>query len=87
MVDIIHPVSDKLTPSQTMPDMNGWKVLDSVKSNAGFANTRVIIITGHSEPVHRVISSMQSSVVAYLQKPIKILELQKQVSELLSLHA
>ena len=70
----------------TLPDMKGWKVLDHFRVDGRLANTRVIVITGHTEPIHRVIGSMQSSVVAYLTKPIKIVELQQHVRELLNLH-
>src|SRR5689334_10332860 len=38
-----------------LPDMHGWDVLDVFKGDARLSRTRVIVLTSHSDPVHRLI--------------------------------
>jgi len=47
-----------------MDDMNGWEVLGAIRSDARFANTEVIVVTGSEASV--------AAPVKVLRKPFKI---------------
>ena len=67
-----------------LPDMHGWDVLDSFKNDSRLRGTRVIVLTSHSDPVHRLIGMLQP-IAAYLNKPITADKLRQTVRELLAL--
>jgi len=67
-----------------LPDMRGWEVLDSFKNDARLSATRVIVLTSHSDPVHRLIGMLQP-ITAYLNKPIAADQLRERVRTLLAL--
>ena len=68
-----------------LPDMNGWDVLDCFKTDAArLSATRVVVLTSHSDPVHRLIGMLQP-IAAYLNKPIAADKLRERVRELLAL--
>jgi CheY-like chemotaxis protein len=68
----------------SLPDMRGWEVLDHIKSDTRLQNLRVIILTSHTEPVHRLIGSLQP-IAAYLNKPISTDALRDAVTNILQL--
>lgn len=53
----------------SLPDMFGWQVLDRFKADARFENSSVIVLTSHTDPVHRLIGNMMP-IAAYLTKPV-----------------
>ncbi len=67
-----------------LPDMHGWEVLDHFKNDASLSNTRVIVLTSHSDPVHRLIGMLQP-ITAYLNKPIMADKLRQHVRAALAL--
>jgi CheY-like chemotaxis protein len=67
-----------------LPDMHGWDVLDCFKNDERLSNTRVLVLTSHSDPVHRLIGMLQP-ITAYLTKPISADKLRQRVRELLAL--
>lgn len=67
-----------------LPDMHGWRILETFKESGRIREIPVIVLTAHKEPVHRLIGSLQS-VAVYLQKPFKADELQNHVKQLLHL--
>ncbi len=67
-----------------LPDMHGWEILDFFKNDARLSRTRIIVLTAHKEPVHRLIGSLQP-IAAYLNKPVQSDELIRQVRQLLNL--
>ena len=70
----------------TLPDMRGWDVLDQFKNDERLQRARIIVLTGHDSPVHRLIGSLQD-IAIYMSKPVKAEELRHKVRELLKLHA
>jgi DNA-binding response OmpR family regulator len=64
--------------------MHGWEVLNHIKSDDRFKEVRVVILTSHTEPVHRIIGSLQP-IAAYLNKPISADELRETVANILLL--
>ena len=67
-----------------LPDMHGWEILDVFKNDARLSRTRIIVLTAHKEPVHRLIGSLQP-IAAYMNKPVQSDELIRQVRLLLNL--
>ena len=67
-----------------LPDMHGWEILDVFKNDARLSRTRIIVLTAHKEPVHRLIGSLQP-IAAYMNKPVQSDELIRQVRQLLNL--
>ena len=67
-----------------LPDMHGWEILDVFKNDARMSRTRIIVLTAHKEPVHRLIGSLQP-IAAYMNKPVQSDELIRQVRQLLNL--
>lgn len=79
-----NEVPDLMFMDIDLPDMHGWQVLEHFKSTGRLTNVPVIVLTGHKEPVHRVIGSLQA-VAVYLNKPFKPAELLTHVQQLLNL--
>ena len=67
-----------------LPDMHGWDVLDVFKGDARLTATRVVVLTSHSDPVHRLIGMLQP-IAAYLNKPVAADKLRERVRQLLAL--
>lgn len=67
-----------------LPDMHGWDVLDRFKNDTRLSQTRIIVLTSHSDPVHRLIGMLQP-ITAYLTKPVAADQLRQQVRNLLAL--
>lgn len=65
-----------------LPDMRGWEVLDRFKGDARLQSARIIVLTSHNDPVHRLIGSLQP-ITAYLSKPINGDILRKHVRDAL----
>ena len=70
----------------TLPDMRGWDVLDRFKNDARLQKSHVIVLTGHDNPVHRLIGSLKE-IAVYMNKPFKAEDLRQQVRTLLNLDA
>jgi len=77
-------VPDLLFLDISLPDMHGWEVLSHIKSNSSMKEMRVVMLTSHTEPVHRLIGSLQP-IAAYLNKPISADELRDTVTNILQL--
>lgn len=69
----------------SLPDMHGWQVLDHFKDDARLSQMRVVVLTSHSESVHRLIGTLQP-VAVYLNKPVASDELRQRVCDLLDLN-
>jgi CheY-like chemotaxis protein len=67
-----------------LPDMRGWEVLDRFKADARLQTARIIVLTSHNDPVHRLIGSLQP-ITAYLSKPVAANELRQYVRDALRL--
>ena len=67
-----------------LPDMHGWEVLEHLKGDLRLGQTRVIVLTSHSDPVHRLIGSLQP-ITAYVNKPITADQLRQHVRDALNL--
>ena len=68
----------------SLPDMHGWDVLSHIKTDGRFKEVRVVMLTSHTEPVHRIIGSLQP-IAAYLNKPISAEALRDTVTNILQL--
>lgn len=75
---------DLITLDITLPDMTGWQILDQFKNDARFANSCVIVLTSHTEPVHRLIGNLMP-IAAYLNKPVEPDRLRQIVRQCLKL--
>jgi DNA-binding response OmpR family regulator len=75
---------DLLLLDISLPDMHGWDVLNQIKSEDRVKDLRVVMLTSHIEPVHRIIGSLQP-IAAYLNKPISADALRETVTNLLQL--
>jgi CheY-like chemotaxis protein len=64
--------------------MLGWDVLDHFKGDERLKHMRVIVLTSHAEPVHRLIGMLQP-ITAFLNKPVQADRLRQHVREALSL--
>lgn len=80
-------IPDLILLDINLPDMRGWDILDYFKNDERFAQARVIVLTAHNEPVHRMIGSLQKAVAVYLNKPVEPNELRSQVKQLLQIRA
>lgn len=67
-----------------LPDMHGWDVLNQVKDDPQFDPRKVIVMTSHAEPVHRLIGMLQP-ISAYIRKPVEAEELRRMVREALGI--
>lgn len=67
-----------------LPDMHGWDVLNKVKDHPQFDPGKIIVMTSHAEPVHRLIGMLQP-ISAYIRKPVEAEELRRMVREALNL--
>ena len=67
-----------------LPDMTGWKLLESIKERQGASNMpKVIIITAYGDPANRLIGKLQN-VHDYLIKPFTSDEVERVVLGALS---
>ena len=67
-----------------LPDMRGWEVMDHYKSDPRLNQLSVIVVTSHSDPVHRLIGTLQP-IKAFLRKPVEAESLRRTVREALGL--
>lgn len=67
-----------------LPDMRGWEVLDHFKNDARLSTAHILVLTSHSDPIHRLIGTLQP-IMAYLNKPITPDKLRQQVRDALRL--
>ena len=76
---------DLLLLDLSLPDMSGWKVLDTIKDE-GLADSSlsVIVITAYGDPANRVMGKLQE-VHDYLLKPLKPDEVKRVVVKALKL--
>lgn len=68
-----------------LPDMTGWKVLESIKSHvkqAGSPMPRIIVMTAMGDPANRLVGKLQG-VYSYLVKPFSTAEVQRVVKNAL----
>ena len=79
-----HEAPELMFLDINLPDMHGWEVLDYFKNDARLSGTRVIVLTSHTDPVHRLIGTLQP-ITAYLNKPISADKLRERVRGLLAL--
>ena len=77
-------VPDLIFLDINLPDMHGWEVLDVFKGDNRISKARIIVLTAHKEPVHRLIGSLQP-IAVYMNKPVQAEELLQQVRQLLKL--
>lgn len=70
----------------SLPDINGWKVLDNIKENhrdVGGKMPAVIVITALGDPANRVVGKLQG-VHSYLLKPFTTDDVERAVTSALS---
>lgn len=69
-----------------LPDMTGWKVLESIKAHArdnGTPNPRIIVMTAMGDPANRLVGKLQG-VFGYIVKPFTPAEMQTLVQSALA---
>lgn len=69
----------------SLPDMTGWKILDTIKERHEATNTQmpiVIVITAFGDPANRLVGKLQG-VHSYLIKPFTADEVEHAVTEAL----
>lgn len=67
----------------SLPDMTGWKILDTLKERYGEDNLPlVIVITAYGDPANRLVGKLQG-VYSYLIKPFTADEVEQLVSQAL----
>jgi CheY-like chemotaxis protein len=69
-----------------LPDMTGWKVLESIKEHAkqnGTPIPRIIVITAMGDPANRLVGKLQG-VYSYIVKPFTPTEVQSVVQSALA---
>lgn len=81
---LTHELPELIFLDIDLPDMHGWQVLEKFKDSGRLRLVPVIVLTAHTEPVHRLIGSLQS-VAVYLRKPFKPDEVRAHVKELINL--
>lgn len=65
----------------SLPDMTGWKILDTIKEKRDASNAQmpiVIVITAYGDPANRLVGKLQN-VDSYLIKPFTADEVEKVV--------
>ncbi|NDJ76155.1 MAG: response regulator [Chloroflexi bacterium] len=68
-----------------LPDMTGWKVLDTIKENLrGGKLPKIIVITAYGDPANRLMGKLQE-IHSYLVKPFTPDEIESTVSKALGL--
>jgi CheY-like chemotaxis protein len=65
-----------------MPDLNGYEVMERMRSNPKIRNTKVIMVTSHNEEVYRK-RAMALGAVDFFVKPINRVMLRERVDQLL----
>jgi DNA-binding response OmpR family regulator len=71
----------------SMPDMNGWQVLEAIKSRHPEQQFPVIMLTAFSDPANKLIGKLQDRVSHYMVKPFHPQALVKAVNEALQTEA
>ncbi len=69
----------------SLPDMTGWKILDTIKEKHERENTHmpiVIVITAYGDPANRLVGKLHA-VFSYLVKPFTADEVEKVVTQAL----
>ncbi len=75
--------TDVLILDLTLPDMRGWDVLKKL-SELNLQLKSVIVLTGRTDPAHRVIAHFQD-VTAFINKPFKPSELRETIRNVLNI--
>jgi CheY-like chemotaxis protein len=68
-----------------LPGMNGWEVLEAIKSGYPDAQFPVIVLTAFGDPANRLIGKFQTHVSHYFVKPFNVSDLAQAVREALKL--
>ena len=84
IIALEHEVPDLVFLDINLPDKHGWDVLDHFRANARLSATHIIVLTSHSDPVHRLIGTLQP-ITAYLTKPVTADRLRQQVRDALGM--
>lgn len=71
----------------TMPGMNGWQVLETIKAQYPDRQFPVIMLTALSDPANKLIGKLQDRVSHYMIKPFHPQALIKVVNEILETEA
>lgn len=66
-----------------LPDMIGWKLLDSIKAMTNEVRPLVVVITAYGDPANRLMGKLQD-VDSYLIKPFSPDEVEQVVSRVFS---
>lgn len=64
-----------------MPGMNGWAVLDAIKTRYPHASFPVIVLTAFNDPANKLVGKFQQQVVRYCTKPTDLRTLAHTVME------
>lgn len=69
-----------------LPDLTGWKVLETIRENRrGGKEPKIIVITAYGDPANRLMGKLQD-VHGYLVKPFKPDDVEAEVRKALGLH-
>jgi CheY-like chemotaxis protein len=80
-----HP--DLVLLDLALPDVPGWKVLDTIKElQRGEKLPAIIVITAYGDPANRLMGKLQS-VHSYLIKPFSPEDVEKVVADALGMEA
>ncbi len=83
LYDVEHP--DLVLLDIALPDMTGWKVLDTIKEQQrGTRIPPIIVMTAYGDPANRLMGKLQS-VHSYLIKPFTPEEIERAVQKALAL--
>ena len=69
-----------------LPDLTGWKVLDTIRENRrGGKEPKILVITAYGDPANRLMGKLQD-VHGYLVKPFKPGDVESEVRRALGLN-
>jgi signal transduction histidine kinase/ActR/RegA family two-component response regulator len=68
-------VPDVVLLDLTLPDMDGWTVLETLRSDSRFARTRILVVSGYDEPD----KALQRGADGFIAKPVDVLTLSEEI--------
>lgn len=74
---------DLILLDASMPVMNGFQMLEQVRSNPDWKDIPVIMLTAHSDP-ETIENAVAYGIVEYVTKPFDPMELREKIGKVLS---
>jgi CheY-like chemotaxis protein len=82
---LTHRIPDLLLLDIGLPGMNGWELLEEIKTRHPDADFPVIVLTAFTDPANRLIGKFQVRVVHYIVKPFEVTDLLAAIRSTLNL--